>query len=235
MSTPLSATPTFDPTWETDIYSQGRCLNKQPYDIVVQFVFRHFPRNRARHTVRILEIGCGAGNNLLFAAAEGFQVTGLDGSRSAVEHARRRFAQSGLQAELHVGDFTQLPFADESFDLAIDRGALVCTSLGSGRRAAAEVRRVLKPGGKFLFNPYSAAHTSASSGTPVDDGLVIDIDRGSLVSCGQLCFYRRADVDAVAADGWNVLQLEHMQATDLARTPAEVHAEWRVILEKTGS
>lgn len=232
MTTELATAPTFDPVWETEIYAQGQCLNKYPYDIVVSFVFRHFPRDKPRGDVRILEIGCGAGNNLLFAAAEGFQVAGLDGSRSAVDHARRRFAESGLVADLRVGDFTQLPFDDAAFDLVVDRGALVCTGLSSARRAAAEVRRVLKIGGKFLFNPYSAAHTSASGGTPIDDGLVIDIRRGSLVGCGQLCFYRREDVDAVAAAGWRVVQWEHMEATDQARTPPEVHAEWRVILQK---
>jgi SAM-dependent methyltransferase len=218
--------------WEGEIYSRGRSLNRYPYDIVVNFVFRHAPRERPRSDIRIMEVGCGAGNNLLFAAQEGFQVAGIDGSETAIQYARRRFDEHALAADLRVGDFVHLPFDDHCFDLAIDRGALVCVGRHAARRAIDEIWRVLRPGGRFLFNPYSQAHTSAASGISAGDGLIIDIQAGTLIGCGQLCFYERHDVEAVLNGGWRILQFEHMVAQDLLAEGKGVHAEWRIIVEK---
>ena len=96
-------TAPIDPAWEEAIYSQGRHLNRYPFDAVVSFVYRYRPKVRAPQQIRILEVGCGAGNNLWFAAREGFDVAGIDGSDSAVDHARRRFEQEGLNGDLRVG------------------------------------------------------------------------------------------------------------------------------------
>ena len=108
----LPVVSAFNPIWEKEIYGQGRQLGRYPYDAVVSFVFRYAPRDRERSAVRILEIGCGAGNNLWFAAREGFSVTGIDGSATAIDYARKRFAEEGLSGDLRVGDFTALPFED---------------------------------------------------------------------------------------------------------------------------
>src|SRR5262245_53509995 len=122
---------TFDPIWEDAIYGQGQKISRYPFDIVVTFVYRNYPRHKPRHDVRILEVGCGSGNNLWFAAREGFQVAGIDGSSSAIAYAQKRFAEEGLTGDLRVGDFTQLPFESDSFDLAIDRGSLTCCGLSA--------------------------------------------------------------------------------------------------------
>src|SRR5690242_11220709 len=110
--------PTFDSAWETTIYGQGRQINRWPFDIVVSFVFRNYPRAQARCDVRILEVGCGTGNNLWFAAREGFSVAGIDGSPSAIQFTRARFAAEGLTGDFRIGDMMDLPFEQESFDLA---------------------------------------------------------------------------------------------------------------------
>jgi SAM-dependent methyltransferase len=220
----------FDPMWETAIYAERRYLNRYPYDFVVSFVFRYAPAG-PRKAVNILEVGCGAGNNLWFAAREGFSVFGIDGSRSAIAHAQRRLADEGLQGDLRVGDFTSLPFDDASIDLAIDRGALTCAGFTVASRAVAEVRRVLKPGGSFVFNPYSTRYTSCAPGSRSADGLVADITTGDLVGVGQICFYDEADVRRVLGEGWKILAFEFGEITD--HCSGEVRAEWRVISRKS--
>jgi ubiquinone/menaquinone biosynthesis C-methylase UbiE len=251
-----TATTAFDPVWEADVYAAGRHLARYPYDSVVSFVFRHAPSDRPRGEVRILEIGCGAGNNLWFAAREGFRVAGIDGSRSAIEYARRRFAEEGLDGDLRVGDFTALPFDDASFDLVIDRGSTVCVGHTACRLAVREVRRVLVPGGHFHFNPYSDRSTSVLHGRPGPDGTTVDIAQGPLAGLGALCFHSAADVDGSLGDGWQVLKREHREWTDETKTvpgtnssgkrsdsvdveadelvPGTVfsHAEWLVIARK---
>jgi len=219
-----------DSYWEQEIYSKGQHLNRYPFDVVVSFVYRHFPRHKPRAEVDILELGSGAGNNLWFAAREGLRVAGIDGSKSAIEFARSRFAEEGLEGDFRVGNFQELPWPDESFDLAIDRCSLTCGSLSDQRRTVKEVNRVLRPGGIFFYNGYSDRHTSAHSGTQMPDGRITEIQGGTLAGVEGLCFNSRNDVESLFAKGWEVLKKEHLLVEDLAS--GGVHAEWRVIVRK---
>jgi SAM-dependent methyltransferase len=218
-----------DPSWEKDLYSQGRHLNRYPFDAVVSFIYRWHPRDKLRSDVSIIELGCGAGNNLWFAAREGFSVAGIDGSPSAIEHARQRFAQDGLKGDLRVGDFTELPWPDVSFDLAVDRCSLTCASFSAQQRAIAEVRRVLTPGGLFFYNVYSDRHSSARSGRRLPDGRITEISNGTLVGVGSLYFSTRAEVESLFANAWKILKLEHMELEDLSPKGVGSHSEWRVV------
>jgi SAM-dependent methyltransferase len=225
-------TKTLDPVWEQR-YHAGH-VERYPWDIVVTFVFRNAPRDRPRKDVRILEVGCGTGSNLWFAAREGFAVAGIDGSASAIAVAKARFAEEGLAGELVVGDFTEpLPFASGQFDLAFDRGAIVCVGYSAAQRTIAEVHRVLAPGGKFLFNPYSKAHTSYQHAVPRQDGLFDNVSAGTLTGVGQLCFYDEAMVRGLLTSGWFIESLIHTEHRDLAAANPNIHAEWRVIARKT--
>jgi SAM-dependent methyltransferase len=223
---------TFDPSWEGSIYAKGLQLNRYPFDPVVSFIFRHAPREKPRSDIRILEVGCGAGNNLWFAAREGYQVAGIDGSRSAIEYARQRFAEEGLAGSFCTGDFTdELPFEDGSFDLAIDRLAVSYSGLTGGRRAVADVRRVLVPNGRFFFNPFSDRHDSALSGREGPDGLRLDVTTGALAGTPQVCFYSERDVRAAVGDGWRLVSLRHVGIDHLVPEPT-LQAEWYVVAEK---
>ena len=222
---------TFDPIWEQH-YSQGSHLNRYPFDLVVSFVYRHYPRHKLRHAIRILEVGCGTGNNLWFMAREGFQVLGIDASVSAVKFAKHRFFEEGLRGDFQVGDFVLLPFYNEFFDLAIDRCSITCCGQSSAHRAVNEVNRVLQLGGKLLFNCYSKRHTSYGSGRPGPDGLRVDISAGTLVGVGQICFYDRDDLEALFNTGWKWLSIQHMENIEQVHSEYSVHAEWKVIVEK---
>jgi len=206
--------------------------NRWPVDAVVSFLLRHAPRNRPRSRVRVLEIGCGAGNNLWCAAREGFDTTGIDSSPTAIARARELLAAEGLSAALHVVDFTKLPFPDASFDLAIDRCALSCVGRSAARRALGELARVLEPSGRLFFNPYSDRHSSARSGRVGPDDLMLDVAGGSLVGSGQLCFWNASQISAALVEDWRVLSRQHVEFEEQERSSREVHAEWRLVLEK---
>ena len=162
MNKKISEGETIDPIWEKK-YSEGHA-EKYPWDMVVSFVFRNAPRDRARNEVRILEVGFGTGSNLWFAAREGFAVAGVEGSSSAVKFAQEWFKREQLSGDLRVGDFTQLPFENEIFDLVFDREALCCVGKQAHKQAISEVHRVLRNGGKFLFNGYADSHSSSRTG-----------------------------------------------------------------------
>lgn len=218
-------------TWET-IYEEGRHINKYPWDIVVSFVYRNYPRNKQRNEVKIFEIGCGTGNNLWFAAREGFRVAGVDISPTAISYARNRFIQEGLEADLKVGRFSELQFDDNSFDIVLDRGAITCCSLVEATKAISEINRVLLPGGKLLLNPYSERHSSFMAGKIMEDGTTDLINDGTLIGVGKVYFYNKKEILGLFKKGWNILSLEHYELRDELNPKGLVHAEWRLIAEK---
>jgi len=226
----MNSAQSFDPIWEKK-YSSGH-MERYPWDSVVSFVFRNYPRNKQRKDVKVLEVGCGTGSNLWFAAREGFSVAGVDGSPSAIEAAQRRFSEDCLSGDLIVADFTKLPFEDNQFDLVIDRGSLVCCGLLAGKQAIREIHRVMCPSGRFFFNPYSDRHSSCSSGRKGPDGLTLDIADGAMVGVGQICFYGRQHVIDALSD-FSIISLQHMEWAEVLCPSWDVHAEWRVIAEKT--
>lgn len=222
-----------DPVWEQGIYSQGHHLNRYPFDAVVSFMYRWRPRGKPVAATDVLEVGCGAGNNLWFAAREGFRVAGIDGSSSAIAFAQRRLAGEGLAGDLRVGNFLELPWADGSFDLAIDRCSLTCVSPLAQRQAVEEVRRVLRLGGRFFFNCYSDRHASAVSGKRQSDGRVTDITGGTLVGVGGLTFVSQGDLSHLFGAGWQIEAAEHVTSIDETNPARGAHTEWRVVARKT--
>jgi len=222
---------TFDPIWE-EKYAAGHVQN-YPWDMVVSFVFRNAPLDRPRSEIAIMEMGFGSGPNLWFAAREGFQVAGIEGSPSAVDFAVERFKHEGLSGDLRVGDFTSLPFDDDSFDLVIDRASLVCVGAEAQRQAVAEVLRCLRKGGRFLHNVYCDSHSSMRAGELGANGLITNITGGTLVGVGQLHFTSRAEINERFADGWNILQVQRREWVDMLSVSGDIHAEWVVVAEKT--
>ena len=102
---------------------------------------------------RVLDVGCGAGTDLARFARAGAVVTGVDLSASAIALARQNFAQQGLEGEFREADGEQLPFESNTFDLVFAHGVVQYTP--DGRRLVEECRRVLKPGGKAVFQVYN--------------------------------------------------------------------------------
>lgn len=102
---------------------------------------------------QVLEVGCGAGTDLVRFARGGAVVTGVDLAPSAVALARTNFEQQGLVADLREANGEALPFADETFDLVYAHG--VVQYAADDRGLVTECRRVLKPGGEAIFQVYN--------------------------------------------------------------------------------
>src|ERR1035437_9084151 len=76
----------------------------------------------------VLEVGCGAGVDLVRFARGGAEVTGVDLAASAIDLARANFEQQGLKGTFQVADGEQLPFADNTFDLVYAHGVVQYTA-----------------------------------------------------------------------------------------------------------
>lgn len=102
---------------------------------------------------RVLEVGCGAGVDLARFARGGAEVTGVDLASAAIDLARMNFDQQRLAGTFVVADGECLPFRSEGFDLVYAHGVVQYT--GNSDRLVAECRRVLKPGGRAVFQVYN--------------------------------------------------------------------------------
>lgn len=96
---------------------------------------------------RVLDVACGTGNAAIPAAAAGGEVTGLDITPELLEDARRNAQKYGVEVEWIEGDAQDLPFEDGSFDVVVS--TFGCMFAPDHAKAAAEIVRVLKPGGRF--------------------------------------------------------------------------------------
>jgi SAM-dependent methyltransferase len=101
----------------------------------------------------VLEVGCGAGIDLVRFARGAALVTGVEVSRTALSLARRNLEVNGLHGCLTLADGTALPFRDGAFDLAY------CHSVFPFARdphaMVEEMHRVLRPGGQAVLMVYN--------------------------------------------------------------------------------
>lgn len=105
---------------------------------------------------RVLELGIGLGLNLGFYDPDRVEsVTGVDPAAELRSAARLAPRDPRLSVQVEDGTAEDLPFEDASFD------CVVCTftlcSVQAPAQALAEARRVLKPGGRFLFCEHGLA------------------------------------------------------------------------------
>ena len=101
---------------------------------------------------RVLDVACGTGNVAIPAAEAGADVTGVDLASNLLEQARKRAEHEGVQATFDEGDAEDLPYDDASFDLVVSMyGAMFAPR---PERAAAEMVRVTRPGGRIAMTNW---------------------------------------------------------------------------------
>jgi SAM-dependent methyltransferase len=192
------AASSWDPVWEKIFAS--REWGKYPPEHVIRFVAHNFYHAVQRGVIHLLEVGCGPGANVWFMAREGFKVSGIDGSSTAIEQARERLAREGLTADLRVGDYSTIPWPDSSFDGVVENVSLYCNRWDAVRHAMGEIRRVLKPGAPFLSSFFTDRTWGYGLGTMVEPDGFIDITEGPIAGTGFCLFLNRARLDELFRD-----------------------------------
>ncbi len=187
-----------DPAWEQIFRS--RQWGKYPPEHLVRFVAGNFYGAPNRGAVHLLEIGCGPGANVWFMAREGFTVSAIDGSPTAISLAGERLASEGLTADLRVGDFFSLPWPAASFDGVVENVSLYCNPWARIQTAVGEVRRVLKPGAPFLSSFFSDRTWGFGQGTEVEPDAFVDIHEGPMAGAGFSFFLNRRRLDELFGD-----------------------------------
>ena len=106
----------------------------------------------------VLDVGCGFGDNAIYLAKNGHNVTGLDISPTALITAERRAKDAGVDVKFAVADSTKLDGYTDAFDTVIDSGMFHCLDDDGRRSYAAAVHRATRPGASLLLSCFSDAN-----------------------------------------------------------------------------
>ena len=100
--------------------------------------------------MRVLEIGCGDGGNLVPFAEKGFDVFGVDMSPSRIEVAKECFAELGLKGDFLASDIFKVKELEYQFDLIICHDVL--EHIDDKRTFIANLKKYVKPGGVVFMS-----------------------------------------------------------------------------------
>jgi SAM-dependent methyltransferase len=174
---------------------------------------------------RILELGCGTGNDAARLAHAGLEVTATDYSSEAITRAEERFEGCGI--DFQVVDMTErLPFGDEQYDAVMSNVAAHMFSDDVTRRLLAEVKRVLRYGGLLLLHVNSDADRELRARRrPVKRELEPNY---VLEESGQTVrFFSAEYLRSLLAD-WSIQEIAHVEILNNA-TGQPFKRVWRVV------
>jgi SAM-dependent methyltransferase len=149
---------------------------------------------------RVLEIGAGVGFNLRHYPAGVEEVVVTEPGPGLLRRAERRAGDTDRPVRFAEAKAEKLPFEDDSFDTVVS--TLVLCSVRDQDEALAEIRRVLKPGGRLLFIEH------VRSDDPKRARWQDRLDRPwGVVAMG--CHANRATLGRIEAAGFDVEELRH--------------------------
>ncbi|MGH3493974.1 MAG: class I SAM-dependent methyltransferase [Sciscionella sp.] len=97
----------------------------------------------------VLDAGCGLGNNSIFLAERGYRVTGVDGSATALDAARQRAGEHGVEVEFLHSDVTTMLGVPARFHTVLDSALYHCLGEQGRSDYAAALHRVTEPGAQL--------------------------------------------------------------------------------------
>jgi SAM-dependent methyltransferase len=103
----------------------------------------------------LLDAGCGTGEHTILAASRGARAFGIDISRRAIEVARRKADERGVDARFQVLDALRLDTLGETFDTIVDSGLFHVFDDVARSRYVTAARRALRPGGHLHLMCFS--------------------------------------------------------------------------------
>ncbi|MFC1588550.1 class I SAM-dependent methyltransferase [Planctomycetota bacterium] len=116
---------------------------------------------------RALEVGCGSGDNAMWLAQRGFSVIGVDIAENAIQKAREKLSNTGLDCTFHLADFMDREVAGAPFGFVFDRGCFHSFDLEEQRKQFAKnVYSILEDGGLWLSLIGSADDPPRDVGPP---------------------------------------------------------------------
>ncbi|XP_022022199.1 methyltransferase-like protein 7A isoform X12 [Helianthus annuus] len=189
------------PDWYEEFYAVAMDASMKSYeDEIAGYKSELFANLTTGKAAKILEIGIGTGPNLKYYSnlASGASVVGVDPNRKMEKYAQAAAQASGLpptKFQFIHAVAEALPVSDASMDAVV--GTLVLCSVKDVNKTLQEVKRVLKPGGIYIFVEHVAA----------EDGTFLKVIQRALDPLQQVvadgCHLTRETGDSISAAGFS--------------------------------
>jgi SAM-dependent methyltransferase len=153
------------PVWDTGI---------SPPELL-DFIANHNPG-------RALDLGCGTGTNAITLAKHGWEVTGVDFVKRAINLARQNAQQYSVQVDLRVDDVTRLVSISGNFDLVLDIGCFHSLPPTTRQPYILKINNLLADSGTFLLYLFMKSSPEGSGPGATDADLLFITQNLHLVS-----------------------------------------------------
>ena len=132
--------------WEEVFKKRGKFFH-EPHEKIVDLV-KLFRKDGVK---KILDLGCGSGRHIVALSKKGFDIHGMDYSKTGLKETREWLKREGLKAKLKEADcYKKFPYKDDFFDAVISTQVIHHGLIGDIQLCISEIERVLKPGG-YIF------------------------------------------------------------------------------------
>lgn len=202
--------------WERR-YALNDRVAKYPFDQIVSMVMSRFASEPDRSEIRILDYGCGGGNNLWFLAREGFSAWALDVSKSALELSQKILRENQIplsEERFHLLDSDSLPYPDNFFHAIIDRESLCQSHLKQIKSRIGEFKRILAPNGWYLGINFSDSHQDLKYAEAIGGGDFSNFTEGLFKNMGQRHLFSASQILELFND-WSIDSLAELKITPI--------------------
>lgn len=186
-----------DKTWN-DVF-KTHAWGKYPSEDMIRFVAKNYYGVKERVEIKFLDLGCGIGTAAWYLSREGFDVTGVDGSEVAISQARAWFISEGLTARFDVAMLDNLPYPDSSFDVVVENCATTSNPFDVAKNVFNEVKRVLKPNGKYFGIFLGQETTCEGKIDSTDKHFFQCIEKGPLVRSAKVRLFSEEELVYLAS------------------------------------
>ena len=128
----------------------------RPRDILVEYMNKEMIRPG-----KALDICCGAGTNTIYLAQKGFEVNGIDISKTALKIAKEKAQKQNVNVSFSIQSFVNLAFKDELFDFIFDMGCFHHVVPKDRETFIKGTYRTLKNNGTLMLTAFSQKNGSA--------------------------------------------------------------------------
>lgn len=143
---------------------------EEPDELVVNFLTALKEKDEKS---RVLDLGCGAGRNLVYIASQGFEAYGIDTSETGLNFTKDRLRKRKLDAYVAKGDMRLLPYRNGCFDVIVCLFAIYHQRRKEIEVTISEIQRVLKKKGVLLINFQSKKSNMYGKGVKVEEDTFI--------------------------------------------------------------
>ncbi len=167
---------------------------------------------------KVLDVGCGTGTTAIAAKRQvgpDGSITGIDASPEMLARAAKKAAKAALPVEFRQASVEALPFANGSFDVVLSTMMLHHLPQPVRRECFAEIRRVLKPGGRLLAIDFGTSPHHAK-------GFAAHFHRHGHISLSEMeSLSQGAGLELVESGPVGIVDLQYVLSAAPAANPGE--------------